>query len=131
MRSITLLLTLLFSLSAFAAWEVTDSYFEVPKTSEKSQIQKALFNDAATRNHLLSLELTEFLKLKVLNYQMQIKTVEWKNDESCNVESPVKITNMIIKVDAEYMLTGQEQTQMYNYQTRLRKPCHKNYKVNI
>ena len=131
MKYLVLLTALLVSSNLLAAWNVIDSFYEVPKTSDKQTIQKALFNDANTRNYLISYDLTEFSKVKVLNYQMLIETVEWQNDENCTVESPVKITNMVIKVDVEFMLTGLEEVKNYNYQTNLRTPCNENYKVNI
>ncbi len=131
MRYLALVATLLLSSNLLAAWNVVDSFYEVPKTSDKQTIQKALFSDANTRNYLTSFELTEFSKVKVLNYQMLIETVEWENDENCSVDSPVKITNMIVKVDVEFMLVGLEEVKQYNYQTDLRTPCNENYKVSI
>lgn len=131
MKHLVLLATLLLSSNLLAAWNVVDSFYQVPKTTDKETIQKALFNDANTRNYLVSYDLTEFSKLKVLNYQMLIETVEWENDKDCSVDSPVKITNMIVKVDVEFMLAGLEGVEKYSYQTDLRTPCNENYKVNI
>lgn len=131
MKHILLLLTTIFAFNVHAGWKLVDSFYEVPKTTDKKTIQKALFNDVNTRNHLLSYELTEFSKLKVLNYEMLIKTVEWENDEQCTVESPVKITNMVVKVEAEFMFVGLEEVKSYKYETHLRTPCSDNYKVNI
>ena len=110
---------------------MSESFYEVPKTTEKETIQKALFNDVNTRNYLLSYDLTEFASVQVRSYSMLVETVEWHDDENCSVESPVKMTNMLVTVEVEFLLSGNEDVNTYKYKSKLSSPCNDNYKVNI
>lgn len=126
-----IILAMVLSSPLFASWEVKKSFYEVPITTDKQVIQKALFNDVNTRNYLLSYDLTEFSNVKVISYQMLVETVEWHDDEECRVESPVKITNMVVNVKVEFMLSGFDEIKTYNYKSQLNSPCNDKFKVNI